>query len=467
MTPGGLRAPVDGQTPRADGAPSPAAGRPRRRGLLSNAALVARREYLERVRSRAFAVSTVILAAIAVLLALLPLGLRYVDRQAVVRIEVYAEDAALAARSVQVLDALLNRPPSGAVPESWDPAFAIEATDDLDAGLAAVDAGTVQGLLVATRQPDGSLDFSFHSSEADAGLRTQLLNFAALGIAILDWTAALPPDAEIGPFVPPGFTVVDPAAPAGGDAPLDPQQAAGRVILGTFLVVLIFITLLTYGMWVATSVASEKSSRVMELLVGAATPHQLLVGKVTGVGSAGLTQYAIILVPAIAVLLLQEQIGRALLGLPADTAGTALAGLSATLLVAYGVFFLLGFALYAFLYAAAGSLVSRLEDVQQLALPMGLLSMAGYLVTVLSLSAADSDWLVAFSFIPFFSPFAMLARLIVGQVAPWEVALSIAILVGSVVVVAWLAARVYRVGVLLYGQRAGFRLFVRALRSAG
>jgi len=435
--------------------------------LLSNAALVARREYLERVRSRAFAVSTVILAAIAVLLALLPLGLRYVDRQAVVRIEVYAEDAALAARSVQVLDALLNRPPSGAVPESWDPAFAIEATDDLDAGLAAVDAGTVQGLLVATRQPDGSLDFSFHSSEADAGLRTQLLNFAALGIAILDWTAALPPDAEIGPFVPPGFTVVDPAAPAGGDAPLDPQQAAGRVILGTFLVVLIFITLLTYGMWVATSVASEKSSRVMELLVGAATPHQLLVGKVTGVGSAGLTQYAIILVPAIAVLLLQEQIGRALLGLPADTAGTALAGLSATLLVAYGVFFLLGFALYAFLYAAAGSLVSRLEDVQQLALPMGLLSMAGYLVTVLSLSAADSDWLVAFSFIPFFSPFAMLARLIVGQVAPWEVALSIAILVGSVVVVAWLAARVYRVGVLLYGQRAGFRLFVRALRSAG
>jgi ABC-2 type transport system permease protein len=435
--------------------------------LLSNAALVARREYLERVRSRAFAVSTVILAAIAVLLALLPLGLRYVDRQAVVRIEVYAEDAALAARSVQVLDALLNRPPSGAVPESWDPAFAIEATDDLDAGLAAVDAGTVQGLLIATRQPDGSLDFSFHSSEADAGLRTQLLNFAALGIAILDWTAALPPDAEIGPFVPPGFTVVDPAGPAGGDAPLDPQQAAGRVILGTFLVVLIFITLLTYGMWVATSVASEKSSRVMELLVGAATPHQLLVGKVTGVGSAGLTQYAIILVPAIAVLLLQEQIGRALLGLPADTAGTALAGLSATLLVAYGVFFLLGFALYAFLYAAAGSLVSRLEDVQQLALPMGLLSMAGYLVTVLSLSAADSDWLVAFSFIPFFSPFAMLARLIVGQVAPWEVALSIAILVGSVVVVAWLAARVYRVGVLLYGQRAGFRLFVRALRSAG
>lgn len=466
MTMEGPGVPVDGQMPRADGPMSPAAGRPRRRGLLSNAALIARREYLERVRSRAFAVSTVILAAIAVLLALLPLGLRYVDRQAVVRIEVYAEDAALAARSVQVLDALLNRPPSGAAPESWDPAFAIEATDDLDAGLAAVEAGAIQGVMIATRRPDGSLDFTFHSSEADAGLRTQLLNFAALGIAILDWTAALPPDAAIGPFVPPGFTVIDPAGPAEGGAPLDPQQAAGRVILGTFFVVLIFITLLTYGMWVATSVASEKSSRVMELLVGAATPHQLLVGKVAGVGSAGLTQYAIILVPAITVLLLQEQIGRSLLDLPADT-GSALAGLSATLLVAYGVFFLLGFALYAFLYAAAGSLVSRLEDVQQLALPMGLLSMAGYLVTVLSLSAADSDWLVAFSFIPFFSPFAMLARLIVGQVAPWEVALSIAILVGSIVVVAWLAARVYRVGVLLYGQRAGFRLFVRALRSAG
>jgi ABC-2 type transport system permease protein len=441
------------------------AGRRARGGLLASAGLVARREYLERVRSRAFVISTVILAVIAVLLALLPLGIRYAERHTVVRVEVYADDAALAVRSVGVLDALLNRPPAGADAESWDPDFAITTTEDLEGGLAAVEAGSLDGLLVAERRADGSLEFTLHARDGGGSVQTQLLNFAALGIAILEWTAALPPDSAIGPFVAPGFTVVNPGGPTDGGAPLDPQEMAGRIILGTFFVVLIFITLLTYGMWVATSVASEKSSRVMELLVGAATPAQLLVGKVAGVGSAGLTQYVVILIPAIIVLLLQEPIGEAVLGLPADQAGTALSSLSAALLIAYGVYFLLGFALYAFLYAAAGSLVSRMEDVQQLALPMGLLSMAGYLVTVLSLSAADSDWLVAFSFIPFFSPFAMLARLIVGQVAAWEVALSLAILVVSIILVAAVAARVYRVGVLLYGQRAGLRLFVRALRT--
>lgn len=440
-------------------------GRRARGGLLASAGLVARREYLERVRSRAFVISTVILAVIAVLLALLPLGIRYAERHTVVRVEVYADDAALAVRSVGVLDALLNRPPAGADAESWDPDFAITTTEDLERGLAAVETGSLDGLLVAERRADGSLEFTLHARDGGGSVQTQLLNFAALGIAILEWTAALPPDSAIGPFVAPGFTVVNPGGPTDGGAPLDPQEMAGRIILGTFFVVLIFITLLTYGMWVATSVASEKSSRVMELLVGAATPAQLLVGKVAGVGSAGLTQYVVILIPAIIVLLLQEPIGEAVLGLPADQAGTALSSLSAALLIAYGVYFLLGFALYAFLYAAAGSLVSRMEDVQQLALPMGLLSMAGYLVTVLSLSAADSDWLVAFSFIPFFSPFAMLARLIVGQVAAWEVALSLAILVVSIILVAAVAARVYRVGVLLYGQRAGLRLFVRALRT--
>ncbi len=439
--------------------------RRRRGGLLPNARLVARREYLERVRSRAFVISTVILAVIAVLLALLPLGLRYADRQTVVRVEVYADDPALAARSLGVLDALLNRPPADADPETWDPEFLITTSDDLEASLGSVDRGTVDGLLVAERKADGSLDFTLHSRSGAGSLQIQLLNFAALGIAILEWTAALPPDSAIGPFVPPDFSVINPGGPTADGAPLDPQQMAGRVILGTFFVVLIFITLLTYGMWVATSVASEKSSRVMELLVGAATPAQLLVGKVAGVGSAGLTQYVVILIPAVSVLLLQETIGEVVLGLPADASRSALSGLSATLLIAYGVYFLLGFALYAFLYAAAGSLVSRMEDVQQLALPMGLLSMVGYLVTVLSLSAADSDWLVAFSFIPFFSPFAMLARLIVGQVAGWEVIVSLCILVVSILLVAALAARIYRVGVLLYGQRAGLRLFVRALRT--
>ena len=87
-----------------------------------------------------------------------------------------------------------------------------------------------------------------------------------------------------------------------------PQQAASRAFLGIVFVVLLFITIVIYGMWVATGVASEKSSRVMELMISAASPRQMLTGKVVGIGAAGLTQYVAIAVPALLLLAFQDQI---------------------------------------------------------------------------------------------------------------------------------------------------------------
>ena len=146
--------------------------------------------------------------------------------------------------------------------------------------------------------------------------------------------------------------------------------------------ILVFITSVTYGMWVATSVAEEKGSRVMEVMLNAATPGELLGGQGPGRRCAGLTQYAAISCPAAGVLLLQAPLARLLLGEGGDA--TPLVGLTAGILVAFGVFFLLGFALSALLYAAAGSLVSRQEDVQQVALPMLLLSFGGYIAAAIA-----------------------------------------------------------------------------------
>ncbi len=202
----------------------------------------------------------------------------------------------------------------------------------------------------------------------------------------------------------------------------------------------------------------------MELLVSAATPSQLLLGKVVGVGAAGLLQYVAILVPALAVTAVQGRIAGFVLGADA-TSGAPLAGLTLPLLLAYGMFFVLGFLLYAFLYAAAGSLVSRLEDVQQLAMPMSFLSIAGYLAAILGLSSVDSPVVVTLSYIPFFSPFVMLGRVMVGRVEPWELGLSVALLVLSIALALWVAARVYAAGVLMYGQRPGVRSFLRAVRA--
>ena len=162
------------------------------------------------------------------------------------------------------------------------------------------------------------------------------------------------------------------------------------------------------------------------------------------------------------MLAFQDRIASAVLG-PAAASGTPITGLTAGLLLAYGTFFLLGFALYAFVYAAVGSFVSRPDDLQTLSLPLSLLAMVGYLGALpILLTGGAGPIARLMSLLPPFSPFAMLARLMVGQVPPWEVALSLGLLVLAIAAVAVAAIRIYSAGVLLYGQRPGLREFVAA-----
>ena len=155
------------------------------------------------------------------------------------------------------------------------------------------------------------------------------------------------------------------------------------------------------------------------------------------------------------MLALQDPIATALIG-PADPGEAPLVGLTLPILLAFGAFFILGFLLYAFVYAAAGSLVSRPEDIQQLAMPLSFVSMAGYFAAIFGMTAINSRLIEILSFVPFFSPYVMLARVMLGHVEAWEVALSLVLLVASIAVSSWVAARIYGAGVLLYGQRPGF-----------
>ena len=126
---------------------------------------------------------------------------------------------------------------------------------------------------------------------------------------------------------------------------------------------------------------------------------------------------------------------------------------------------MLGFALYALIYAAAGSLVARPEELQTIALPLSIVAITGYLQAALILTGGTPGFIRVASFVPFWSPFVMVTRLTVGRVEPWELVLSLAILAGSIVVIGVLAIRVYAAGVLLYGQRPGLGAIVRAVRE--
>jgi ABC-2 type transport system permease protein len=222
-----------------------------------------------------------------------------------------------------------------------------------------------------------------------------------------------------------------------------------------------------YGNWVAMSVVEEKSSRVMEVILNAATPFQLLAGKVVGVGSVALLQYGALLAAGVVALLLQGPVTSLVFG---DAAGEVQlpAGVTVGMLATLVVFGILGFLLYAVLYAAAGSLVSRQEDVNSVVQPMTLLACAGYLVavyTAIGTISLESAWMTLLSLFPFTSPFVMVSRAMQGTVQPWELAASIAILAASVVGALWVAGRIYAAGVLMYGQRPGMRRIWRLVRA--
>jgi ABC-2 type transport system permease protein len=136
------------------------------------------------------------------------------------------------------------------------------------------------------------------------------------------------------------------------------------------------------------------------------------------------------------------------------------------MIVWFGAFFLLGFVLYSTLYAAAGSMVSRIEDVQQAVGPLIFVALAGYFAAFAGLNDPDANWVVLLSLVPFFSPYLMPARMLLTNPSMGEIGLALVLLALTVVAAIWIASRIYSAGVLMYGQRVGFRTILRATRVA-
>jgi ABC-2 type transport system permease protein len=419
-----------------------------------NTTHVARREYRELVRSRLFHISTVILTILAVGVALLPIGVRLIDRGGTTRIVVASPDAALGSSTKEILTGLLN------IQGAAKFAIEVDTTATAEDIAAAVEDHRVDAGVVTSRDDRGQIHFTVQAGETVGDQTIQLLNVGAFSVAVFDFAARNP----INGFLAPDFQTFRASGGVGpGAAPYDPTAYASRVIVGVMLGVLIFITIVIYGMWVASGVVAEKSSRVMEMLVGAASPRQLVVGKAIGIGLAGATQVALVLTPALLALLVEDRIATAVLG-PAGGVTPSLRALSVPLLAEFVMFYTLGFALYALVYAAAGSLVSRPEDLQIIALPLSLIAITGYLQAILALTGGITWFIRLASYVPFWSPFIMLTRLSVGRVEPIELIVSVGLLVATIVGVGIVAVRIYAAGVLLYGQRPGLRAYVAAAR---
>ena len=433
----------------------------------SNIAAVARREYTVRLGTRSFVFGTLLLVIGVVVIALLPVIVRYIDQTDATNVAVVTTADDLAADPVATLTAVLNTPPTAGTEASAKPDFIVTAIDDVTAGRADVVGGRYAALLEIAREPGGELEFTLYTNDSATGRAAALGRQAANAIALADRLDRLGVEAadQATLFAPATFDVSWPD-PARTDPTRGTMETVGQDMLAFGMTILIFMMIIMYGTWIAMSVVEEKSSRVMEVVLNAATPFQLLAGKVFGVGAVAFTQYGAVVVAGGLALMAQGLVASLVLG---DAATTALPeGLTLGLLLVFGVYGVLGFLVYSCLYAAAGSLVSRQEDVNAIVMPMTLISTGGYLVGVyaaMGLLDIRAGWITVLTQVPFVSPFMMLGRIATGIAEPWEIVLSIALLVVTIAGSLWLAARIYAAGVLLYGQRPGVRAVWRLVRQ--
>jgi ABC-2 type transport system permease protein len=230
-------------------------------------------------------------------------------------------------------------------------------------------------------------------------------------------------------------------------APRDRDQNAAIAFVG---VLLLYGQLFGYGIWVASGVIEEKASRVVEMLLSAIRARQLLLGKIVGIGVLGLAQLVFIASFAIGLALLT--------GALKDVGATALGAVG--LVIGW---FILGFAFYATLFAAAGSLVTRMEELQNVIVPINLTILVSFFISIGALQDPNGRLQVIASLLPTSSALAMPVRIVLGAAPGWQIALSLVLLIGSTILLVPLAARLYSGAVLRTRGRVKIR---EAWRSA-
>lgn len=224
----------------------------------------------------------------------------------------------------------------------------------------------------------------------------------------------------------------------------------------------LYMVILLYGQMVATNVATEKSSRAMEVLITSAKPTSMMFGKVIASCLAGIIQ----LIAVFGAALLCFNLNKSYWG--DNMIVSSIFDMPPLLLGFMLIFFVLGFFIYAFLYGAIGSTASKLEDINTSVMPITMLFIIAFFVVMYSLASGNVDSILmkVCSLVPFTSPMAMFTRIAMSTVSWYEIIISIAVLIGSVIGVGFVSAKIYRVGVLLYGTTPKISSVIKAVFKA-
>lgn len=248
---------------------------------------------------------------------------------------------------------------------------------------------------------------------------------------------------------------------------INPEVESENIVLGkdsannylyTYILVFgLYFVILMYGQLIASAVASEKSNRAMEVLVTSTRPVNLIFGKVIGGALAGFSQFFVVIATGIITYNLNSQAW--------DGSLDFLFKIPTEVLLNFALFGILGYLFYAFIYGALGALVSRTEDISASATPITIIFVGVFMVSMIGMQNTESMLLKVASFVPFSSFMAMFVRVSMGSVEIWEVALSLGILALSTVLIGILAAKIYRMGTLRYGNPIKLKDALKGLKD--
>jgi len=239
------------------------------------------------------------------------------------------------------------------------------------------------------------------------------------------------------------------------------SEEKGQTFIMAFAVAFVlYITLIVYGVATMRSVLEEKTTRIVEILASSARPFQLLSGKILGVAGVGFTQYLIWTITGVLI----STYGAAAAAAFRPGASVPQFHIPLSLLIYAVLFFLAGYFLYASLYAAVGAMVSSEQEAQQAQMPVTLPIVAAFLLYPAVMRDPASQLSVVVSLIPFLSPILMTFRIALQTPPFWQIALSLALSMASTIGVVYVAAKIYRVGILMYGKRPSLVELLRWLK---
>lgn len=227
------------------------------------------------------------------------------------------------------------------------------------------------------------------------------------------------------------------------------KNGAASVIYTFVLIYALYMAITFYGSHVMNSVVTEKTSRAMEVLATSVKPNALLFGKIISTSLAGLIQIAAIIIEAFICVKISSANN------PSFPVNQIISNIPTQILVYMLIFFLLGFLIYSFLYGAFASTVSKIDELSSAIMPVQIIIVFTFIATMSAINSgnADTPFNVFLSYFPFTAPMMMFTRAIISNVSTLEIILSILVLIISTYFIGWLSARIYRVGILMYGEK--------------